>query len=99
MRSENRNLRAAARGSSRGNEQTAARAHILRELILQQGRQRVEIGEQDESVVGRLAVGGFRDIDRLEDKGGLRSRRECGANVERGPAVGVVMDQQNFLRV
>ena len=57
------------------------------------------IGENDESVVGRLAVGGLVDVDRFEDEGRLRGRRERGADVERRTIVAVVMDQQDFLRV
>ena len=59
----------------------------------------IEIGENDESVIGRLAVGGFVDVDRFEDKGRLRGRRERGADVERRTVVAVVMDQQGLLRV
>ena len=46
-----------------------------------------------------MTVGGFVDVDRFEDKGRLRGRRERGSNVKRRAGVAVVMDQQDFLRV
>ena len=99
MRAENGNLRAAAGGGAGGDEETAAGAHVFGERIFQQRRQRIEIGENDEGVIGRLAVGGFVDVDRFQDKGRLRGRRERGADVERRTVVAVIMDQQGFLRV
>ena len=80
-------------------KQTAAGAHVLLERIFQQRRHGVDIGKNDERVVGRLAVGGLIDVDRFENKRRLRGRRERGADVQRRTAVAVVMDQQDFLRV
>ena len=69
------------------------------ERIFQQRRHRIDVGENDESVVGGLTVGGLVDVDRFEDEGRLRGRRERGADVERRAVVAVIMDQQSLLRV
>ncbi len=99
MRAENGNLRAGAGGGSGGDEDTAAGAHVFGERMFQKRRQRIEIGENDEGVIGRLTVRGLVDDDRFQDKGRLRSRRERGADIERRTVVAVVMDQQGFLRI
>ena len=74
VRAEDGDLRAAAGGGARGDEETASGAHVLGERIFEQRRQRVEIGENDESVIGWLAVGGLVDVDGFEGKGRLRGR-------------------------
>ena len=84
---------------SGGDEEAAAGADVLGERVFEKRRERVEVGENDEGVVGRLAVGGFVDVDGFENEGRLRGRGKCRSDVERRAVVAVIVDEQGLLRV
>ena len=71
----------------------------MSEFSRSEAHRALEIGKNDEGVIGWSAIGAFIGLDRFDDEGRLRGGGERGADIEWRTVFAVVVNGEGFLRV